>query len=171
MTTQNTTLTTGERSDITTKPNPLRGFKFSVKTSDGIEIGGYNKVSGLSDSTDVVEYREGNDGNFNQKMAGLSKHDDVVLQRGVSKDDYMNQWREQVIDFDTGIGNSETPEGYYKDLVIELKDKHGTVIKTYKINNTFPNKYEIDDLDAKSSEVIMEKVTLTVEGKKLKQEA
>jgi len=152
------------------RPNPLRGFKYRVKDTEGKEIGGYGKVSGLKDSTDVGEYREGNDGNSIQKMAGLSNHDDITLERGLSVQGFMKAWRDKVMKWDkdsSDTNTSEEPDGYYKDLNIEILDRKGNVVRTYPVYRCFPNSYEIDDLDAKSSEVIMERVILTVEGSDL----
>lgn len=152
------------------RPNPLRGFKFIVRDSGGNVLGGYNKVSGLKDSTDVVEYREGQDGNYIQKMAGLSNHDDITLERGLSVQGFMKAWRDKVMKWDkdsSDTNTSEEPDGYYKDLNIEILDRKGNVVRTYPVYRCFPNSYEIDDLDAKSSEVIMERVILTVEGSDL----
>jgi len=148
------------------RPNPLRGFKFRVKDLEGNYLGGYNRISGLKDNTDVSEYREGDQiGNYTEKMAGISNHDDVVLERGFSIQGFMREWRDKVMKWDDlSVGLADDVDGYYMDLQIEVLNRKGEIVRKINLYRAFPISYEIDDLDARSSDVIMERVTLACEG-------
>ena len=149
--------------------NPLRGFKFRIiDLDDGEFVAGYNKITGLKSNVEPVEYREGNDDNYVQKMTGLANHDDVILDKGFSNNEYMRQWFEKCMSWEANGPTSDEPEQYYKDLVIQIMDRMGNIIREYELFNCFPNAYEIDDLDARTSDAIMERVTLSVEGSKMR---
>ena len=65
---------------------PYRVFRYQVEI-DGISRAGFSEVSGMSASTDAVEYREGDDlRNTPRKLAGLTKFGNVTLRWGVSDD-------------------------------------------------------------------------------------
>jgi phage tail-like protein len=71
---------------------PYRVFRYQVEI-DGISRAGFSEVSGMSSSTDAVEYREGDDlRNTPRKMAGLTKFGNVTLRWGVSDDADFLEW-------------------------------------------------------------------------------
>ena len=71
---------------------PYRVFRYQVEI-DGISRAGFSEVSGMSSSTDAVEYREGDDlRNTPRKLAGLTKFGNVTLRWGVSDDSDFLEW-------------------------------------------------------------------------------
>ena len=71
---------------------PYRVFRYSVEIK-GISRAGFSEVSGMDASTDVVEYREGDDlRNTPRKLTGLTKFSNVTFRWGVSDDKEFLDW-------------------------------------------------------------------------------
>jgi len=117
---------------------------------------GFMEVSGLTMEIDVVDYREGGSPeSIFRKMPGLKKFSDVVLKRGIIKNDD---------DFYRWISTATFNQVERRDVVISLlNEKHEPVV-IWKIRNAFPNKLEYSPLQANKSDVIIESLTLTHEG-------
>ena len=86
--------------------DPFRSFRFEVNVSgqaSGTQIG-FQKVSGLKESTDVVEYREGNMPIHKRKLPGLTNYDPITLTRGSTNSPFLLDWRAKVALFATNKG-------------------------------------------------------------------
>lgn len=147
--------------------DPIRGFKFRVRI-DGIEIG-FAKVSGLKGTTEVTEYREGDDPVVPRKLPGMSNFENVNCEKGVSQDDYVVRWRKKVIDLGRGGGAKGTAEGsvsddYRRTVVIEVYNKEGHKTRVYTLLRAWPASLEHGELDAKSSNVHIDSMVLAHEG-------
>jgi phage tail-like protein len=63
--------------------DPLRNFRFRVEI-DNVTRAGFSEVSGLSASTEVIEYREGTDPSHARKLSGLNKFTNITLKHGLT---------------------------------------------------------------------------------------
>lgn len=125
-----------------------------------VEWGGNNigfvEVIGLAIELDIVDYREGSSAeNSFRKMPGLKKFSDVVLKRGIVKNDD---------DFYNWINTATFNQVERRDVVISLLDEQHQPVVVWKLRNAFPSKLEYSALNAHSSEVVIESLTLTHEG-------
>ncbi|MHA2429172.1 MAG: phage tail protein [Candidatus Hermodarchaeia archaeon] len=143
-------------------PDPYRNFKFEVEI-DGFVRAGFSKVTGLKQTIEKVEYREGGDNETPRKLPGQSTFDDVVLERGLSIDSDFVDWIEQVFDLDRSEGN-QGDENFRKKVVIYLKDKGGNRVKKWVIYRAWPSENADPDLDASGNDVAIETLTLANEG-------
>jgi len=117
---------------------------------------GFMEVSGLAMELDVVDYREGSSPeNSVKKMPGLKKFSDVVLKRGIVKNDD---------DFYRWISTATFNQVERRDVVISLLNESHEPIVVWKVRNAFPSKLEYSTLNAHSSDVVIESLTLTHEG-------
>jgi phage tail-like protein len=117
---------------------------------------GFMEVSGLSIELDVVDYREGSSPeNSVRKMPGLKKFSDVVLKRGIIKNDD---------DFFKWINTATFNHIERRDVVISLLDEQHQPVVVWKLKNAFPSKLEYSTLNAHSSDVVIELLTLAHEG-------
>jgi len=117
---------------------------------------GFMEVSGLSIELDVVDYREGSSPeNSVRKMPGMKKFSDVVLKRGIVKNDD---------DFYRWISTATFNQVERRDVVISLLNEQHEPVVVWKLRNAFPSKLEYSTLNAHSSEVIIESLTLAHEG-------
>ena len=117
---------------------------------------GFMEVSGLSIELDVVDYREGSSPeNSTRKMPGLKKFSDVVLKRGIVKSDD---------DFYRWISTATFNQVERRDVLISLLNESHEPVVVWKLKNAFPSKLEYSTLNAHSSDVVIESLTLAHEG-------
>jgi phage tail-like protein len=151
-----------------------RGYKFSVQI-DGFKRASFQKVTGMKSSVEVVEYREGNMPDRMEKLAGMMTYDSVTLERGISGDDDFRSWMETVCDVLNGAGNTPVASSsnslndfgatsYRKNVIIQLHDKSGAVVKKYTLLNAWPSEYTIGDFDATSNDVVISSLVLQHHG-------
>ncbi len=136
---------------------PLPKFHFRVEWG-GANIG-FTEVSGLSMSTDVIEYREGSSPEYSKiKMPGMIKYENITMKRGtMAGDNEFFKWLNTV-----SLNTIER-----RDLTISLlNEKHEPVV-TWKIKNAFPVKVQSTDLKADGNEVAIESIEIAHEGLKI----
>jgi phage tail-like protein len=80
-----------------TRNDPYGQFNFTVEI-EGMTVGGFSEVSGLTQETTIIEYRNGDEkyGTV-RKIPGHMKYNNIVLKRGWTKDKSLWDWRKQVI--------------------------------------------------------------------------
>lgn len=133
--------------------DPYKVFNFIVEI-DGIAAAGFTDCSGLSTTTDVIEYREGNERGGTRKLPGLTKFTNIVLKRGMTRSRDLWNWRKTVID-----GTVERKSG----AIVLLADDH-TPVGRFRFHNGWPIKWEGPALNAKSSDVAIETLEIAHEG-------
>ena len=168
--------------------DPLRSFKFTVTIigSGGAEIG-FQKVSGLKESSDVVEYREGNMEVHKRKLPGLTNYEPITLTRGAALGDdgrKLFDWRALTARFTeglTGLGAGDlsslndgipasTPSvgtGFRRNVSIKVFDKGepNTVPgRSWEVRLAWPSELSVSDLNAEASEMLIDTLVLQHEG-------
>lgn len=135
---------------------PLTGFHFTVKWSDDDENVSFQEVSGLSVSTDAIEYRGGASKEYSTiKMPGLRKYGNVSLKRGsMATDNGFFDW------FNT-IANNTVER---RDVTISLLDETHAPVVTWSLKNAFPIKYDGGTLNSTDGKVLIESVELAYES-------
>lgn len=143
--------------------DPYRNFQFEVEIA-GLLRAGFQKVSGMKRTTDVTEYREGGDNATPRKLVGQTKYDNITLERGMSNDDDFNTWSKEIFKLD-GVGGANPPAvGFRRRVVIYLKDKDGARVKKWVVKRAWPCEKSEGDLDASSSDVMIQTLILCHEG-------
>ena len=136
----------------TIEADPLQSFMFRVSIP-GLPTGvGFQKVGGLSREVEVVEYLE-NMYDHTYKLPGRETVSDVTFERGMYADDYLQGIYEKVFNNNT-VRNT---------VVIQVCDRFGKIRREFKCAEAWFSKYECADLDATSSDVIIETLTMTFE--------
>jgi phage tail-like protein len=148
---------TGQSFADTSRYDPYKSYKFSVQITGNTVFAkaGFQKVSGLKFEVDVIEYREGGDELTTSKSPGLTKYDPITLERGMSEDVDMWNWAQKVI---------EKAGGFRANVSINLKDRDGTIVKTWNINNAWVSGYATGEFDAQGNAVMIETLTVQHEG-------
>lgn len=166
--------------------DPLRGYKFAVSDNTGTLLCGFSKVSGLSEESEVAEYRDGCDPVTMRKFPGLVTFENVVLERGLSVNGDLLAWREAVVrsstkDVNKSLGDISTTlvdaydgtvdgsplgqDGFRRTLFIDLYDRGATVVqRSWELLEAWPCKLDDGELDASSSDVIIESAEICHEG-------
>lgn len=136
----------------TIEADPLQSFMFRVSIP-GLPTGvGFQKVGGLSREVEVVEYLE-NMYDHTHKLPGRETVSDVTFERGMYADDYLQGIYEKVFN-NNMVRNT---------VVIQVCDRFGKIRREFKCAEAWFSKYECADLDATSSDVIIETLTMTFE--------
>jgi phage tail-like protein len=136
------------------RDDPYKGFNFLVEI-DGISIAAFCEVSGLVSETEVIEYRTGSDrANTVRKLPGLTKYANIVLKRGITKDNQLWNWRNAI--------EQGTPDRRSGAIVL-LDDEH-TPVKRWRFSEGWVTKFDGPDLNAKANEVAIETIEIAHEG-------
>jgi phage tail-like protein len=132
--------------------DPYKGFRFLVEI-DGIQQAAFTECSGLGSQIEVVEYRDGTEPNQMRKLPGKVIYPDIVLKWGVTDSRELYDWHLAVINGDLQRKNGS----------IVLLDDQGNEKVRWNFQDAWPSKWEGPSLDARSSRVAIESLTLTCE--------
>lgn len=138
---------TGKRID------PFMNFNFILEI-DGITQASFKECSGLSISTEAVDYREGGDNLGVKKLVGKTTYSEITLKWGMTDSTEMWEWRKSVLD-----GSIERKNGS-----IVLLDQTGTEKVRWNFVSAWPSKWEGPSLDATANDVALETLTIVHEG-------
>jgi phage tail-like protein len=147
-----------------TRLDPYKNFNFRVKW-DGQYISAITKVSPLIRTTGVLENREGVDPTKPRKSTGLTEFGDVTLERGLTDDPAFENWANLVFHLTGGPASEMMLDQFRKDIVIELCNEAGQLVRAYKVYRCWPKDYQaMSTLDANGSEIVIERLALENEG-------
>jgi len=133
--------------------DPYAGYNFSVEL-DGITRAGFRECSGLENSQNAGEYREGTDKNLIvRNIPGLVTHSDITLSRGVTADSKLWEWREKAMK-----GNVER-----HDISLTLLDDTGNPKITWNLFDSWPRQWTGPSFNATADEVAIEQLVLAYE--------
>jgi phage tail-like protein len=141
-------MATAERRD------PYRSFNFQLEI-DGVPLGAFSEVSGLTAEGDAVDYREGVDVQQNvRKLPGLRKYSNITLKRGYTQDKSLWRW----------YGNIVNGQPDRRDVTIVLLNEARQPVLRWHAESAWINKIEGPSLKAAGNEIAMESVELVHEG-------
>ena len=132
--------------------DPFRNFRFRVEF-DQAQHGGFSRVKGMVRETKFDSYREGGVNDFEHKLATLTTYPNLILERGLA-DEYLWNWHEAVI-----AGQIER-----RTVTVSLIDVAGSEVWRWLVEGAFPVKWSGSDLDAASSQALVESVELVHHG-------
>ena len=142
--------------------DPYKNFKFRVKW-DGRYMAGVSKVSALKRTTELVNHREGGDPSTDRISPGRTKFEPITLERGVTHDPEFELWANLVYNTDGDAAMSL--KNFRKDIIVELLNLQGKVVKSYKIFRCWVSEYQsLPELDANANAVAIEMMVLQNEG-------
>lgn len=146
----------------TERYDPYKSFRFEVEISGHMVFAraGFQSVSGLQMSTEVIEYREGGDNLTVSKSPGLTTFEPITLSRGMSEDTDMWDWASKIFSLDR---NSQNPK-YRANMIIKLKDRDNKVVKAWEVPNCWISRYETGEFNAMNNEVMLETIEVQHEG-------
>jgi phage tail-like protein len=138
---------------------PYAAFNFLVDLGTGQTDGpeaGFQEVSGISMTVDVIEYRNGNDKeNNSRKITGLTKVSDVTLKRGVIGSLNLYKWIDQIRNGD---------QAALRTVTIHLQNEdHTAIVMTWKLLRARIVKHTSGPFNAKGTDVAIEELTLAYE--------
>jgi phage tail-like protein len=141
-------MATGDRRD------PFRSFNFRVEI-DGIAVGSFSDVSGLSSDGDIAEYRNGDDVPLHvRKLMGLRKFSNITLKRGYTDNRELWDWRNNIVN---GVADR-------RDGSIVLMDEERKDVLRWNFTAGWLHKIDGPTFNAKGNEVSMESAEIVVES-------
>ena len=116
-------------------------------------VGGFKSVSGFDSSTEVVEFKQGNDTRV-RKKPGRTTYSNIVLERGYTATDDMWDWRKNIEE-----GKIDRRSG----AIIILDHDCETEVARYEFFEGWPCKWNVPDFSADQSGMAIEKIEIAVE--------
>lgn len=105
----------------------------------------------------MIEYRTGADATTVRRLPGLTRYANVVLERGLTKDLSLWNWRQSVVN-----GKPDRRSGS-----IVLLDEAGQEVLRWNFHRGWPARWEGPALNAKANEVAIETLEIAHEGLEL----
>ena len=144
--------------------DPYKSFKFRVMW-DGHYVAGISRMSGLRRTTEVIEHREGGDPSTSHKSPGLTHYEAITLERGVTHDEEFERWANMLGRPPSGAAGDVSLAHFRKDLIIQLINEAGMVVKAFKVYRCWPSECQaLPDLEANGNAVAIETLKLENEG-------
>ena len=144
--------------------DPYKNFKFRLKW-DNKFIAGISRCSGLRRVTEVIEHRDGGESNNIRKSPGPTRYEPILLERGVTHDPEFEAWANKVWRFGAGPGGEVSLKDFRKDIILELYNEAGQLVKAWKIFRCWVSEYQVvPDLDANAGAVAIEAIKIENEG-------
>jgi phage tail-like protein len=145
-----------------TRIDPYKNFRFLVLFQGNV-VAGVSKVSGLKQTIEVVEHRDGGDLSTKRKSPGLATFEPITIERGISHDPEFGDWASLVY----------SPEGpgvvslksFRRDITIELYNLQGVKVRAWNAFRCWPSEFSaVPELDANANAVAFESLVLQNEG-------
>jgi phage tail-like protein len=135
---------------------PYRNARFLLEI-DGIAIAGFSTATIPENSTEPVEYRNGNDPPTMQKLWSLNSYGNLTLEKGVTDDSIaLFEWRKSV--------EQGKVDDARRNIAVVVLDEEGEPGPRWEFENAWPINYDAPDLDASGSEVAVESLEIAHEG-------
>jgi phage tail-like protein len=148
----------------TTRKDPLPAFCFKV--SIDIVGGGdepatafFKSVSGLSFETEVIDVASGGVNDTQFRLVGRMKWKNLVLKQGFTKDSQLLKWQKAWATRD--IGQMTRADGTIVMLDTALNPQG-----TWSFKAGWPCKWDMSEMDASKSEIVIETLEIAHEGLK-----
>lgn len=134
------------------RQDPLRGFRYLVEI-DGIVSGAFLRVKGLSREARHESYREGGVNEYEHKLLTQVTYPVVIFERGLALDDL---WKWALAAADGDVTR--------RTIRVRLHDEADNRRWAWQIEHALPVKWTSSDLDANSSQVVMETLEVAHHG-------
>ncbi len=135
--------------------DPYNTHNFIVEI-EGIIIGGFSEVSGLNIETEVESIKEGGANDIEYKLPKGTKYSNITLKHGITDFDLIWRWYDDVIN-----GKVKRKNGS-----IFLCDQNGSPLVTWGFVDAYPIKLDGPSLNATTSNIATETLTLAHHGLK-----
>jgi phage tail-like protein len=137
----------------TPRTDPFRNFNFMIEI-EGIVQASFTECSGLEDTTEVIEVRQGGDSTTVYKLPGKTSYGDITLKWGTTASTELMDWRQDVID-----GTVTRRHG----SVVLYDLANMTEVARWNFYNAWPSKWDGPALSAKGNDIAIETLVLAVE--------
>src|SRR5215831_5261951 len=135
------------------RKDPYRGFNFRLELGTSA-VAGFRECSGLSFTSDPVEYREGTDVPLHaRKLPAQTKFANLSLKCGITDNKDLFKW------YKTVVGGA--PER--RDGAVVLQDEQHNDVLRWNFENGWICKWEGPMMNATTNDVAIESIEICVE--------
>ena len=127
---------------------------------DGLPIGRFSAVSGLSMSVEIETYQEGGENNYEHKFPGRVTWENLVFKRGITNDNNLFNWFELTV----GPGFMLTDSFSRATAGVTMLSANGKRLRSWVIQDAFPVRWKGPDFDANNDEVPTEELEVAHHG-------
>ncbi len=124
---------------------PIGNFRFKIEI-DGVVVGHFQGVSGISSEHEVVTHVEGGRNDRGIKLPGQGQFGSITLKRGYASEATLRNWIADVSTAGKPLRRSLS--------VIVLGDDAYDEVGRYDVIEAWPNKWEIEELQGESLEAV-----------------
>jgi len=112
----------------------------------------FQSVSGLSVEYEYENFREGGENRFEHKLPVRTKYADMVLKRGMVADSEIINWF-----------NRAFRDRLFEptDINVILMTETGEPLRTWKVAQAIPKKWQVSDLNSTESALVIETMEIT----------
>jgi phage tail-like protein len=137
--------------------DPLVGFTFGLDI-DGLSLGYFTECSGLGSENEVIDHKVVDQKGHEvvQKIPGRLNWEDISLKRGITADMDIWKWRENV-----ELGKMSDAR---KNGSVIMYDRNYEEVARWNFVNGWPSKVSGPSLDAGSTDIGVEEITIVHEG-------
>jgi phage tail-like protein len=120
--------------------HPYRQLNFTVRI-EGIDVAGFQKVSGLAVQMETETYEEGGRNRSVHHLPGQFSHSNLVLERGLTNRTYLWDWIQKI------RAASEQNTEYRRNVTLKLQAGYRTrESRGWQFKNAYPVQWEGPDL-------------------------
>lgn len=135
---------------------PYRNVRFVLEIG-GVAIASFSSCSIPENSTEPVEYRNGNDKPTVRKLWSLNSYGNLTLEKGTTQDSIeLFEWRKSV--------EQGSVDAARRDIAVIVLDEEGSTGPRWEFTQAWPINYDAPDLDATGNEVAIESIEIAHEG-------
>ncbi len=144
--------------------DPFSGFNFLVEIDKTSGIKGmFREVSGLKGDVEEFEVFEGGVNDRTHKFPGQVKWGPLTLKKGVATDNSLWEWWNAVVTNDK--------DKLRRNITITLKNRdNSTTVATWNVKDAYPRSWEGMSMNATSSDMAVESITISHSGVEEKKE-
>jgi phage tail-like protein len=133
-------------------------FLFEV---DGVQIGWFSEVTGLSVSVAVEEIHEGGQNGFAHKVPGRMSWPHLVFRRGITESDALFAWMSKT----SGEGFAGAGSKLKRSTgAVTVLDSHGTRLRAWEFEGVYPVRWTGPDFDSASNQPMLEQLEVAHHG-------
>jgi len=137
-------------------------FLFEV---DGIEIGYFSEVSGLSVSLAVEEVHEGGQNGYVHRMPGRMSWPNLLFKRGITASDALFDWMSK----SSGEGFAGNGNKLTRNTgAVTVLDAEGTRLRAWEFEAVYPVRWIGPEFSASSNDPLQEQLEVAHHGFKSK---
>ena len=137
----------------TARVDPYRGYNFRIEM-DQTSVASFRECSGLSMTTDPVDYREGTDTPLSvRKLTGLRKFTNITLKRGFTQNEDLWKWYKNILN---GVADR-------RNGAVVLQDEQHNDVLRWNFTNAWIAKWEGATMNATSNDVAIESIEICPE--------